>query len=106
MALHANYWPKQRDRVKKTSDTEFTLLVASVQHKVSGHQNIEIQGKVAKLTVEYGDFTEPLAKVAAALKEVKYSVFLKVPCIDGCNVRTGEEIRCQCAPGGHDRRLR
>ena len=46
------------------------MLVASVQHKVSGHQNIEIQGKVAKLTVEYGDFSDALAKAAAALKEV------------------------------------
>ena len=59
-------------RVKKTSDSEFTLLIASAQEKVSGHHVIEIQGKTAKLTIEYGDFSGPLSKAVAALKEVMW----------------------------------
>ena len=89
-------------RVKKTSDTEFTLLVASVQHKVLEPQHIEIQGRQAKLTVEYGDFSEPLSKVVAYLKEVGIQVSMDFTAIETGNHRAGQEIRCKFAPRGHD----
>ena len=56
--------------VKKNSPENFTLLVASVETKVSATHDIEIFDKKAKLMVEYGDFSGPLSKTVAALKEV------------------------------------
>ncbi|PSR74920.1 hypothetical protein PHLCEN_2v9454 [Hermanssonia centrifuga] len=58
-------------RVKKDSQTEFTLLVASVNVESSAVHDIEILDKQAKLTVQYGDFTENLTKTVAALVEAK-----------------------------------
>lgn len=59
------------DSVKKTSPTDFALLVASAETKVAATHEIDILDKKAKLTVEYGDFSGPLSKAVAALKEVR-----------------------------------
>lgn len=45
-------------------------MVASAQPQPSSLHEIEVLGKGGKLTVEYGDFAEPLQKAVAALKEV------------------------------------
>ncbi|KAF7792994.1 hypothetical protein EIP86_004099 [Pleurotus ostreatoroseus] len=58
-------------RVKKNSPENFTLLVASVETKVSATHDIVILDKKAKLIVEYGDFSGPLSKTVAALKEAR-----------------------------------
>ncbi|THH01420.1 hypothetical protein EW026_g1264 [Hermanssonia centrifuga] len=58
-------------RVKKDSQTEFTLLVASVNVESSAVHDIDILDKQAKLTVQYGDFAEDLTKTVAALVEAK-----------------------------------
>ncbi|KAG6375168.1 peptidase family M49-domain-containing protein [Boletus reticuloceps] len=55
-------------RVCKNGPRDFTLLVASVQKQPSTFHELTSQ---AKLTVEYGDFSESLTKVVAALKEAK-----------------------------------
>lgn len=63
-------------RVVKNGPDDFTLLVASADtsQSVAVHE-IEAHGsKKAKLTVQYGDFSEALAKVVVALKEVCITV--------------------------------
>ncbi|KAF8451160.1 peptidase family M49-domain-containing protein [Boletus edulis BED1] len=55
-------------RVCKNGPRDFTLLVASVQKQPSTFHELTSQ---AKLTVEYGDFSESLTRVVAALKEAK-----------------------------------
>ena len=42
-----------------------------MQKKTTGPYDLEILDKKAKLTVEYGDFSGPLSKTVAALKEAK-----------------------------------
>ncbi|KIY50904.1 hypothetical protein FISHEDRAFT_71212 [Fistulina hepatica ATCC 64428] len=57
-------------RVRKNGPSDFTLLVASVDKTKSSVHSLE----KLKLTIEYGDFSEHLAKVNAALKEaLKYT---------------------------------
>ncbi|KAJ3503498.1 hypothetical protein NLJ89_g8405 [Agrocybe chaxingu] len=59
-------------RVVKNGPNDYTLLVASAQTQPPALHNIEAkQGDKAKLTVQYGDFSEALAKVVEALKEAK-----------------------------------
>ncbi|KAF9818936.1 hypothetical protein IEO21_02474 [Rhodonia placenta] len=58
-------------RVRKDGPNSFALLVASAQPQPSSLHEIEVLGKGGKLTVEYGDFAEPLQKAVAALKEAK-----------------------------------
>ncbi|KAN0097951.1 Peptidase family M49 domain containing protein [Tylopilus felleus] len=55
-------------RVRKNGSGDFTLLVASVQKQPSTSQELTPQGK---LTVEYGDFSEVLTRVVAALQEAR-----------------------------------
>ncbi|KAF9236417.1 peptidase family M49-domain-containing protein [Melanogaster broomeanus] len=58
-------------RVRKNGAGDFTLLVASVQRQPSTFHEISAKIDSAKLTVEYGDFSESLTKVVAALREAK-----------------------------------
>lgn len=58
--------------VRKNSDTDFTLLVASAVTKESAVHNFDVADSKAKLTIEYGDNAAALKKVVAALKEVYY----------------------------------
>ncbi|KIJ11450.1 hypothetical protein PAXINDRAFT_171775 [Paxillus involutus ATCC 200175] len=58
-------------RVRKNGAGDFTLLVASAQKKPSTSHEISAKAGTAKLTVEYGDFSEALTKVVAALQEAK-----------------------------------
>ncbi|KAH7930761.1 dipeptidyl-peptidase III [Leucogyrophana mollusca] len=58
-------------RVRKNGPGDFTLLVASVNKQAPETHEISAQGGTAKLTVEYGDYSEALAKVVAALQEAK-----------------------------------
>lgn len=57
-------------RVKKDSPTNFTLLVASVETKSETHE-FEIGNNKGKLTIQYGDHADALAKVNAALKKAR-----------------------------------
>jgi dipeptidyl-peptidase-3 len=55
----------------KNGPNDFTLLVASAQTQPSATHNIEgTQEATATLKVQYGDFSQELAKVVAALNEV------------------------------------
>ena len=56
--------------MRKNSATDFTLLVASAKTQPPASHEFTIGDKKATLTVEYGDFSDALAKAAAALKEV------------------------------------
>ncbi|KAF8833939.1 dipeptidyl-peptidase III [Paxillus ammoniavirescens] len=58
-------------RVRKNGAGDFALLVASAQKKPSTSHEISSKAGIAKLTVEYGDFSEALTKVVAALQEAK-----------------------------------
>jgi len=59
-------------RVVKNGPNDFTLLVASAQTQAPALHEIDATGgKKAKLTVQYGDFSEDLAKVVKALTEAK-----------------------------------
>jgi dipeptidyl-peptidase-3 len=58
-------------RVRKNGPGDFTLLVASARKQASAFHELTTQAVNAKLTVEYGDFSEPLTKVVAALQEAK-----------------------------------
>ncbi|KIK94398.1 hypothetical protein PAXRUDRAFT_33528 [Paxillus rubicundulus Ve08.2h10] len=58
-------------RVRKNGAGDFTLLVASAQEKPPTLHAISAKSGTAKLTVEYGDFSEALTKVVAALQEAK-----------------------------------
>jgi dipeptidyl-peptidase-3 len=58
-------------RVRKNGPNDFTLLVASADPKPQVQHDIKNQEAAAKLTVEYGDFAEPLQKAVAALQEAK-----------------------------------
>lgn len=57
-------------RVRKNGANDFTLLVASTDTHPPISHAIKCQGNEATLTLEYGDFAEPLKKVVCALKEV------------------------------------
>jgi len=58
--------------VLKNGPNDFTLLVASAHTQPPALHEIDVSGGgKAKLTVQYGDFSEDLAKVVAALKEVR-----------------------------------
>jgi len=61
-------------RVRKNGPGDFTLLVASAQKQPSTSHDLNKltkQSVNAKLTVEYGDFSESLTKIVAALREAK-----------------------------------
>ncbi|KAI6039215.1 peptidase family M49-domain-containing protein [Pisolithus marmoratus] len=58
-------------RVRKNGPGDFTLLVASASKQPPMLHDISIASETAKLTVEYGDFSEPLSKVITALQEAK-----------------------------------
>ncbi|KAH7888205.1 peptidase family M49-domain-containing protein [Phlebopus sp. FC_14] len=58
-------------RVCKNGPGDFTLLVASALKQPSSLHEITAKAGTAKLTVEYGDFSESLTKVVAALQEAK-----------------------------------
>jgi dipeptidyl-peptidase III len=59
--------------VLKKSSTEFTLLVASADTRPTAQAvyELEVERAKVKLTVEYGDFSEPLQKAVDALREVR-----------------------------------
>ena len=56
--------------VLKNDHCDFTLKVASADNRPSEQHDIQSQGAEAKLTVEYGDFSDALQKVVNALTEV------------------------------------
>jgi hypothetical protein len=56
--------------VRKNSATDFTLLVASVQILPDIIHTIDISGKNAQLTIQFGDFSASLKRVTLALQEV------------------------------------
>ncbi|KAI6040659.1 peptidase family M49-domain-containing protein [Pisolithus marmoratus] len=58
-------------RVRKNGPGDFTLLVASASKQPPMLHDISMTSETAKLTVEYGDFSEPLSKVITALQEAK-----------------------------------
>ncbi|KIJ60992.1 hypothetical protein HYDPIDRAFT_116493 [Hydnomerulius pinastri MD-312] len=58
-------------RVRKNGPGDFTLLVASAHKQPSALHEISAKAGSAKMTVEYGDFSEALTKVVAALQEAK-----------------------------------
>ncbi|KZP11993.1 aflatoxin-detoxifizyme [Athelia psychrophila] len=58
-------------RVRKNGANDFTLLVASTDTHPPISHAIKCQGNEATLTLEYGDFAEPLKKVVCALKEAQ-----------------------------------
>ncbi|KAI0758138.1 aflatoxin-detoxifizyme [Fomes fomentarius] len=58
-------------RVRKDSPDRFTLLVASAEKQASALHEITIGERHAKLTIEYGDFSDALQKAANALIEAK-----------------------------------
>lgn len=58
-------------RVVKNGPGEYILRVASASATASTTHEIDIQGKTAKLTVEYGDFSSVLQRVNGALREAK-----------------------------------
>ena len=68
------------------------LLVASAETRPSAFHEIDDKaGSKAKLTVEYGDFSDALTKVVEALKEVRLCKNSSHP---DCNntVHVGKEI--------------
>ncbi|KAJ2984708.1 hypothetical protein NUW54_g10409 [Trametes sanguinea] len=58
-------------RVRKDAPDNFTLLVASAESRPKATHEIQILGNKAKLSVEYGDFSDALQKTVAALTEAK-----------------------------------
>ncbi|KAF9052626.1 aflatoxin-detoxifizyme [Panaeolus papilionaceus] len=61
-------------RVLKNGPNDFTLLIASASTQPPALHEIDAQGSKAKLTVQYGDFSEDLSKVVKYLKEAhKYT---------------------------------
>ncbi|KAH0839490.1 peptidase family M49-domain-containing protein [Lanmaoa asiatica] len=58
-------------RVRKNGPGDFTLLVASAHKQPLTFHELTTQAVNAKLTVEYGDFSESLTKIVAALQEAK-----------------------------------
>ncbi|KAF8910937.1 aflatoxin-detoxifizyme [Gymnopilus junonius] len=59
-------------RVVKNGPNDFVLLVASAKARPSALHDIDIKaGDKAKLTVQYGDFSDALANVVEALNEAK-----------------------------------
>ncbi|CAL1704759.1 unnamed protein product [Somion occarium] len=58
-------------RVRKNGADDFTLLVASAKTQPSTNHEFSVGDKKAKLTVEYGDFSDALAKTVTALREAK-----------------------------------
>ncbi|SRR6266404_1747222 len=59
-----------RARVQKNGPSDFILLVASADTQPDVVHKFSLGGVDAKLTVRYGDFTEPLSRVVKALTEV------------------------------------
>ena len=57
--------------VRKDSPDSFALLIASAETKPKEVHEFKIGDRHAKLSVEYGDFSGPLSKTVAALKEAK-----------------------------------
>ncbi|PPQ71974.1 hypothetical protein CVT24_008191 [Panaeolus cyanescens] len=58
-------------RVLKNGPNDFTLLIASANEQPPALHEIDAQGGKAKLTVQYGDFSEDLSKVVGYLKEAQ-----------------------------------
>ncbi|KAH9854917.1 aflatoxin-detoxifizyme [Lenzites betulinus] len=58
-------------RIRKDGPDNFTLLVASADSQAQTFHEIEILDKKAKLTVEYGDFSDSLQQAVSALTEAK-----------------------------------
>ncbi|KAI5997175.1 peptidase family M49-domain-containing protein [Pisolithus albus] len=58
-------------RVRKNGPDDFTLLVASASKQPPAPHKFSLTSRTARLTVEYGDFSEPLSKVITALQEAK-----------------------------------
>ncbi|KAI0093655.1 aflatoxin-detoxifizyme [Irpex rosettiformis] len=56
-------------RVLKRSDNDFLLLVASADKKDG--EELQLDDSKAKITIQYGDFSEALTKAADALTEAK-----------------------------------
>ncbi|KAI0054058.1 aflatoxin-detoxifizyme [Auriscalpium vulgare] len=58
-------------RVYKKGPDDFVLLVASAEKNPSSTHDIQVESNAAKLTVQYGDFSDALKRVNAALSEAK-----------------------------------
>ncbi|EIW85196.1 aflatoxin-detoxifizyme [Coniophora puteana RWD-64-598 SS2] len=58
-------------RVRKNGAGDYTLLVASANAPAPKQHDITVKSGTAKLTVEYGDFSEALKKASVALTEAK-----------------------------------
>lgn len=54
----------------KNSDSDFTLLVASVESHSQGIHDIDQKSTKVKLRVQYGDHSKALSAVVDALQEV------------------------------------
>ncbi|KZT61788.1 hypothetical protein CALCODRAFT_490689 [Calocera cornea HHB12733] len=57
-------------RVKKISSSEYIILVASAEKKSESHA-VDVGNTKLSVTVQYGDFSGEMSRVAAALKEAK-----------------------------------
>jgi dipeptidyl-peptidase III len=57
-------------RVKKVSSSEYVILVASEQKQSESHA-VDLGNTKLNITVQHGDFSDAMGKVAAALKEAK-----------------------------------
>lgn len=71
--------------VRKNGPNDFTLLVASADPRPQVQHDIKNQEAAAKLTVEYGDFAEPLQKAVTALQEV--ILFVQILVFDKCLIK-------------------
>jgi dipeptidyl-peptidase-3 len=63
-------YPGSSISVLKNDPDDFTLKVASADNQPPAQHDIKCQGAGAKLTVEYGDFSDALQKAVTALTEV------------------------------------
>ncbi|EJT99028.1 aflatoxin-detoxifizyme [Dacryopinax primogenitus] len=57
-------------RVKKVSSSEYIILIASAEKKTESH-TVDLGNTKLNITVQYGDFSGEMSRVAAALKEAK-----------------------------------
>ena len=79
--------------VRKDSPDSFALLIASAETKPKEVHEFKIGDRHAKLSVEYGDFSDVLKKAADALAEVGIGSADKTLDSKTDIHRAGEEVR-------------